>query len=209
MPKRSYNRILDEHLHILIAQGNHEAYERLKRRYHCHSLALCRDILKQYCKTGVSVNDLTAVCDGCFMNTVKKYDSSKNSFFSFWKEMATQKVMEYLVNNSYGATPDNFKLSVSLDQEIQEKHPLMDIISEVDDDFLKRKKIFEIKSVIYRNEALFTGQETALLNFVLDGYSLAELEHTGVMKRSTLYLTFNSAIEKLQMIMKTMRRNKH
>ena len=34
MPKVSYNRILDEHLHTLIAQGNHEALERLKRRYH-------------------------------------------------------------------------------------------------------------------------------------------------------------------------------
>ena len=32
MPKVSYNRILDEHLHTLISQGNHEALERLKRR---------------------------------------------------------------------------------------------------------------------------------------------------------------------------------
>ena len=46
MPKRSYHRILDEHLHILITQGNHDAYQKLKRRYRYHSLTLCR--LEEY-----------------------------------------------------------------------------------------------------------------------------------------------------------------
>lgn len=209
MPKRSYNRILDEHLHILIAQGNHEAYERLKKRYHCHSLALCRDILSQYCKTGVNIKDLIAVCDRCFLLTVKKYDSSLNSFFTFWKETTTQKVMTYLVNNSYGATPENTKAPLSLDQRNDDKRPLVDTISETDEDYLWRRKVFEIKSIIAKNDNYFTGQESALLNFILDGYTLAELEHSGVMKKSTLYLTFNTAVDKLQIVLKTTKRNKH
>ena len=65
MPKRSYHRILDEHLHILITQGNHDAYQKLKRRYRYHSLTLCRDILSQYSKTGVTMQELITICDAC------------------------------------------------------------------------------------------------------------------------------------------------
>ena len=61
MPKKSYNNLLDDHLHILIAQGNHEAFEKLKKRYHYHAIHLCRDILRQYEKTGISAPDLVIV----------------------------------------------------------------------------------------------------------------------------------------------------
>ena len=45
MPKKPYNRILDEHLHILAAQGNHEAYLKLQKCYHMHALSLCAELL--------------------------------------------------------------------------------------------------------------------------------------------------------------------
>ena len=117
--------------------------------------------------------------------------------------------MTYLVNNSYGATPENAKAPLSLDQRNDDKRPLVDTISETDEDYLWRRKVFEIKSIIAKNDNYFTGQESALLNFILDGYTLAELEHSGVMKKSTLYLTFNTAVDKLQIVLKTTKRNKH
>ena len=46
MPQKSFNTVLDDYLLILVAQGNHEAYERLKKRYHCHAIRICKDILK-------------------------------------------------------------------------------------------------------------------------------------------------------------------
>lgn len=205
MPKRSYHRILDEHLHILISQGNHEAYQRLKKRYRHHSQTLCRDFLTQYVKTGIALKELAAVVEGCFLSIVKKYDSALNSFFSFWKETTVHKIIEYMIDNAYLVTLDGFGGLVSLDHT-DDKNPICDMVCEKDDDRIKRRKVFEIKSFIARHEDIFTGQESTLLKFVLEGYSLAELEHTGVMSKSTLYLTFNTAVEKLQKLIKRIKK---
>ena len=66
MPHKSYHQILDEHLHILIAQGNHEAYNKLSYRYHRHSLTLVKDLLSKYTFTGVTNRELVLVCEDHF-----------------------------------------------------------------------------------------------------------------------------------------------
>ena len=208
MPKVSYNRILDEHLHTLIAQGNHEALERLTRRYYHHALTLCHDLLHQYPKTGITTQELMTVCEGSFVSVIEKYDPALSSFFSFWKDTTIHRLMDYLIDNSYHDDSTGFKGNISIDQEFDDNHTLSDYICEKDDDREKKRKIFEIKSVIAKNEELFTQQETALLNLVLDGYTIPELEHSGVMSRSGLYLTFNNAVEKLQTLVKKIKINK-
>lgn len=208
MPKISYNRILDEHLHTLIAQGNHEAFEKLKRRYHYHSLALCRDLLNHYQKTGISISELMAVCEGLFVSIVEKFDPSLSSFFSFWKESTIHRIMDYLIDNSYKADSTDLNGNVSLDQELEDRHPLSDYIHEKDDLREKKRQLFEIKNVIAQNDDVFTKQEAALLNLVLSGYTIADLEHSGVMSRSALYLTFKTAVEKLQKLVRKIKGNK-
>ena len=208
MPQKSYNTLLDEHLHILVAQGNHEAYEQLKKRYHYHAIQLCRDILKQYEKTGVTSSDLVIVCDSSFRSIVEKYDAELSSFFSFWKQLASHQVMEYLTDNSYTADASSFSGSISIDQELEDNHSFADLLCEVDDNKLKRKRIVEVKRIISKYEMRFTNQEKALLNIILEGYSIADLEHSGVMSRSSLYLTFNEAVEKLKKIILGIRNKK-
>lgn len=208
MPQRSFNTILDDYLHILVAQGNHEAYEKLKKRYHYHAINLCKDILKQYDESGVTPIDLVAVCDSCFRSIVEKYDVELSSFFSFWKQSASHQILRYLADNSYNGDASNFKGSISIDQELENNHSFSDLLCEIDDGKLKRKKIADVRRIISKNLRSFTQQESAMLNLVLDGYSIADLEHGGIMSRSTLYLTFNNAIEKLQKIIDFIR-NKH
>ena len=202
MPKVSYNRILDEHLHTLIAQGNHEALERLKRRYRYHSYGLCHDLLNHYQKTGITITELMAVCEDLFVFIVEKYDPSQSTFFSFWKETTTHRLIDYLVDNSYKADSTDINGNISLDQEFEDKHTISDYIHETDDLREKKRKIFEIKNVIAKNDDVFTKQEAAILNLVLNGYTIADLEHSGVMSRSALYLTFNNAVSKLQKLVK-------
>ena len=198
MPSKPYNRILDEHLHILIAQGNHEAFERLKSRYYYHALKLCRGIISQFEATDIAIGDLMAVCSYYFLSIIKKFDPSmEKSFFSFWKKITEQKVTEYLAKNFYQEKKAH-KNSFSLDQDLEDKHTMYGIIYEKDDDAAIQKLVLEMKSVVRRNPDHFTKQETALLHFVLDGYSLSDLEHSGLMSRSALYLTFKSAVKKLQ-----------
>ncbi len=73
MPKKSYNQILDEHLHILIAQGNHEAYNTLSKRYHIHASILVSELLKQYAYTGITRSELISVCEAHFVFVISKY----------------------------------------------------------------------------------------------------------------------------------------
>ena len=208
MPKKSYNTILDEHLHILVAQGNHEAFVKLKKRYHFHMSQLCYDILKQYESTGISHSELMTICDNGFRFVVEKYDAELSSFFSFWKQTTSHQIMEYLTINSYTGDASVFKGSISIDQEFEDNHSFADLLCEKDETKIKRKKIAEIKSVIAKYEKHFTKLENALLNLILEGYSIADLEHGGVMSKTHLYLTFNTAVNKLQKIIFGLRNNR-
>ena len=111
MPKRSYHRVLDEHLHVLISQGNHEAYVRLKKRYRYHCLTLCKELMSQYFITGINTHELISVCDSCFLPIVKKFDPTQTSFFSFWKNTTLHYIMQYMVENGYIIPGESFKES--------------------------------------------------------------------------------------------------
>ena len=208
MPKKSYNRILDEHLHILTAQGNHEAYERLKKSYHLHSLSLCSNVLFQYPESGVSRKELVIICDDFFPFVVAKFNPTLSSFYSFWKEGTIKEIMDYMINNSYGADAVSFRGTVSFNQENDKNgNDYSDILAEVDDNREKRRLMFEIRGLIARNSLTFSSQEKTLLILLLEGYSFKELEHNGAMSRACLYLTFNSAIKKLKKCIEKWQKN--
>lgn len=201
MPNKSYNRILDEHLHILIAQGNHEAYNHLRKRYHRHALVLTSDLFQKYDDTGITKKELMAVCEGHFSTVISKYISGLSSFYSFWIESTTQVLMDYIIENSYEGEAFTFRGVVSFDQNSDEKHLFSDFLGETGDEKKFKKVIFEIRQVLKKYATFFKSQERALLNLVLEGYSLAELEHSGTMSKSHLYLTYKSAVERLKSYM--------
>ena len=45
MPTKSEERLLDEHYLSLIAQGNHDAFNRFAKRYRKHSHHLVKELL--------------------------------------------------------------------------------------------------------------------------------------------------------------------
>ena len=198
---------MDEHLHILISQGNHEALKRLEKRYQRHNLRLCRELYAQYQKTGVTLKEITSVCNGSFSATVKKYDPQLNSFYSFWRDNMIHNVMNYMIENAYIVDYEDFKSLVSLDEQAGERLSFGDVLYEKDEDPLKRRLVLDLEIFIEKNKNSYTGAEYTLLKLVLDGYSLADLEHSGVMSKSTLYLTFKSAVEKLKRLIDRTKRN--
>ena len=62
-------------------------------------------------------------------------------------------------------------------------------------------KIKELKLFLKQNSTKFDANELLVLNLNLEGYSLSEIEATGVIKRSTLYLTYNKAVDKLRKLL--------
>ena len=202
MPKKSYNQILDEHLHILIAQGNHEAFNKLRRRYRRHFVNLCSDYVYQYKDSGIEQSEFLAVCEATFPIVVLKYNPSLSSFYTFWRETTSQELLNYVIENSYDGGASMFKGIISFEQEYDERYCYSEYLGEMDDDKKMKKKIFEIKELINkRYAAFFTSQEKNLLNLILEGYTIKELEHAGLLKKSQLYLTYNTAVNKLKSYM--------
>ena len=198
MAQKSYNQILDEHLHILIAQGNHEAFNKLNKRYHKHASVLAHELMKQYGYIGITLKELIVVCEDHFPFVVLKYVPGKSSFYTFWKGSTLQCLMDYLIENSYDGDAYVFKGSISFDQKNEEMHSFSELIGESGDERMIKKKIFEIKYVMHKYQVFFSYQEKTLLNLILEGYTLAELEHTGLLAKSQLNLTYKSAIEKVR-----------
>ena len=204
---KSYNRLLDEHLHILIAQGNHEAFLKLARRYRDYSVALTKETLETYTNTGVSFSDVMTVCSDHFIYVVKKYDASQCSFYAFWKESTSQAIMDYLIDNSYQANAKMFKGFINLDEDLGERKLFTEQLNEYDDNGYLEKAIREVRAIIKQNKDVFKKKEIAILHLILEGYSINELTHSGLLNRSALYLTFNNACEKLRKIIEGKSKN--
>ena len=207
MPSQTKQRIPDEQLHSLTIKGIHEAFVELKKRYHKHSLILVNQLLTQYINTGISKKDLLTICEGHFSYVIRHYQKHLASFYSFWKETTLQTAMDYLIENSYGGAASSFYGSISLNQENDGRYQYEDVLSEKDTSKDVKKQVFEVKAVMAKYDAKFTVSEKAVLNLLLSGLTMTEIENTGLYGKTYIYLTFKSASEKLQKYLKDFPKN--
>ena len=204
MALKTYNRILDEHLHILITQGNHEAYLYLVKRYRKYFKGLTCEMLEKYPSSGVSFKELMAICSQLFPNIIRKYDPQRlSSFFVFWRESSEKAIVDYLLENSYLANAAMFRGFVSFDEEADERRFMSERLAEFNEHHYSEKRIEELKRIIHTHRKEFKHQEFAILMLMLEGYDLNDLERTGMMSRSSLYLTFNNACDKIRKYIQT------
>lgn len=205
--KQSYNRILDEHLHVLTAQGNHDAYQLLVRRYQNYNKKLSYEILEKYPGTGISFDEIMVVCANHFNYVVRKYNPELCSFYSFWKGVMTKEIMDYIIKNSYNAGAKSFRGSLILDDENDERIAIGEVLKEEDEDSSIKEKIKIVMKALKENKETFKNKEFSILYLLLLGYEISDLEKAGIMKRSTLYLTFKNALNKLKKIIKNYKKD--
>ena len=204
MPNKSQERLLDEHLLSLIAQGNHDAFTKLGKRYRKHARHLVNEICIQYPDTGVTSKELLLVCGNHFASLVTKYNPSLGtSFLAFWNESTKKVVMDYLYENSYQGGAFSFRGVISFDEENELSMSYSELLAERDDRRKLRRRVFEVKTIIYRHKNLFTKQEFVLLNLALDGFNQVDFEKAEMMSRTTVHLTFKNAVKKLQKLVTT------
>lgn len=204
MSSKNYHRILDEHLIVLVSQGNHEAYQKLRKRYQRHALALAHQLITNHQKAGLSVQDIATICDHYFPIAVVRYDPTQCSFYHYWREMTSHYVLNYIIETCYSDDESLYKLLLSLDEQIDEKHSFGDILAEKDDTSGLKVIVDAICDLIERHSEMFEKNELSLLKLMLEGYTIGELEHTGMMAKSTLYITFNIVVRKIQNLMGNM-----
>ena len=149
MAPKTYNRILDEHLHILITQGNHEAYLYLVKRYRKYFKGLTCEMIEKYPNSGVSYKELMAICSQMFPSIVRKYDPGRlSSFFVFWRESSEKAMVDYLLENSYLANAAMFRGFVSFDEEADERRLAGERLAEYNETHYSEKRIEELKKII-------------------------------------------------------------
>ena len=203
----TYKHVLDEHLHILVAQGNHEAFVELKKRYHKHADVLCARLLTQYPKTGIAKKELVGICDSHFPTIIRKYMSGMSSFYLFWEMCAKQEAMDFLVDFSYEAEGVFFSSTFSIDVDIEGKYGSLEFLHERDQNKDLKRKIFEARATLAKYDKFFTEVEKSLLNLAIAGYTVSDLEKTGIYSRSQLYLTFKTASEKMKKYLTLIKKN--
>ena len=203
---RTRNRVLDLHLHSLVAQGNHAAFLQLKYRYEKYSRIICKQFYEKNLDSGVSSPDLFSVCMSCFKSVLVKYDPQGKCFYDFWKKVTEQALTDYLLVNSYKAKAKTFDGIISLDYEEEEKKLNLELIRENDEDYIKEKFRREIIKLIDTHKDSFNKKEFLILHYTLEGYSIKELEHGEIMSRSSLYATSNSASRKLEELIKQVKK---
>ena len=96
-----------------------------------------------------------------------------------------------------------FRGFVSFDEEADERRFAGERIAEFNEHHYNEKRIEELKRIIHAHRKEFKHQEFAMLTLMLEGYDLNDLEHTGMMSRSSLYLTFNNACDKIRKYIQT------
>jgi len=200
---KSYRRILDEHLHALVAQGNHAAYKQLENRYKKAADLLTKELIhSKYSNCGVTPSEITSVCTDNFSYIVKKYDCSMSAFYTFWRRTIELQIADYVNSNYFSDKSKTLVSFISYDEDLSDSLIGLEYIAEIDENNQRMRQIHEIKSVILANKSEFENAEFMMLLLTLDGYSIADFEHTGITSQSTLYLTFNRAIAKLEKILK-------
>lgn len=203
MPKKlPKNHLTDEHLHTLCAQGNHEAYLLLANRYQRYCKKLANQILEEYPGFGIRFQELINVNNNHFPYVVKRYNPELNYFYAFWQKSTSQVIMDYMMKNSYNAQARTFKGAFALDDENDERIAVYEYLQEEDENYLINWQIREIAQLVESNYQLFEKNELLVLESIFQGLTLSEIEQSGIIKRSTLYLTYNKAIEKLKKLLK-------
>lgn len=196
------NQITDEHLHTLCAQGNHDAYLLLANRYQRYSKKLINQILEDYPGSGISFHELMTVNNDRFPYIVKKYNPELNYFYAFWRETTSRAIMDYVILNSYNAQAKTFKGTFALDDENDERIAVYQYLHEEDENYLIRWQLREIAQIVESNHQMFEKNELLVLESIFQGLTLSEIERSGIIKRSTLYLTYNKLVEKLKKLLK-------
>lgn len=186
------NRLLDLHLHALVAQGNHEAFLMIKKRYEKYAWILCKETLDKNQGTGITSAELVAVCMSSFKNVLIKYDEQQSAFYDFWLNLTKQSISDYILKNSYKAKAKVFNGIASFDYEEDERKINLEIIREDDGSDIANKLCEELLNYANQHREQFTNKEMVLIKCFARGYYLNEIMALDLMSRSTLYATFNS-----------------
>ena len=106
------------------------------------------------------------------------------------------------MENSYRCNARTFVGAFSYDDEYEDGNEYSSVLAENDEETKRKRIVKEVETLIERYPMFFELEELSVIKLALNGYSFLEIERSGMMSRSKVFLTFNSAYKKLEKLMK-------
>ena len=185
-----FDKVDDDVLIDMIAQGVILAMDELLRRYKYYSWKLAYQFFNEHTNAGIPIEDYHQVCFAAVIPTLKTYHQSDFTFYSYWRAGALNDMTRYFRENSYTAKGWTFA-GVSLDDEettddfaVAEKHGRMD--EGIQSGILKEELQIMYDEVIsrFKKEA-----DLIIINLFIEGNAFERIqEETGLPIRHIYYV---------------------
>lgn len=174
---RNNKELLDEDLLLLIHQGNVSASAELFDRYKYYSWRVAYDFHHEHPASGIELEDYHQIAFATLPKAMKSYTDFSCGFYGYWKAIAENEMIDYLIKNSYQDRYSSFGNSVHLDEEKDDGTLICEEIGVQDRGAMD--KIFKEELTILTEAAIesFKKEEDRLIiNLFLQGCSLVEID---------------------------------
>ena len=172
-----FDKVDDDTLIDMIAQGVALAMDELIRRYKYYSWKLAYQFYNEHPNSGIAIEDFHQVCFATLIPALKTYHTANYTFYSYWKSCASNDMCRYYGENSYTAKGWTFA-GISLDEEtpeddfcVAEKHGRVD--EGIHSGILKEELQLMYDEVI----AKFKKEiDVIIINLFIEGRSFEQIE---------------------------------
>ncbi len=152
-------------------------------------------------KSGITLDELTAVALGAIYVAVEKFDKDKGKNFSaYWRRIASNDILTYIKDNSYMYGASSFYSPISLDDS-KDGLVLAERITEEKDDGIGDEVFEEFERILQENMAELTSIELKVVKFKLQGLTNSQIARKIKYTPGGVTRMYMRIIEKFRKIM--------
>lgn len=186
--------LLDE-----IRNGDDRARNVLLERYKKFAWKLANESKDIYQNLSFSVEDYMSVAYEATLVAMERYTSGPNSFYSYWRLIAINKISKFVRSHRKLAVLDvaTIRIDESFNFDNIKVHD-----SSFSDTYFKEENLTSSILNTMRHSNQFSYQEYRIVSLFLEGYEFKEIAKEMRKSRSTVYYLFQNAVSKLRRLMK-------
>lgn len=179
----------DDDLIVFLISGDIDGWNKLYMRYYHYSKALAHSFYLQFKSTGISEDELMSKCLSALEIAILKYNPGRNTFYSYWKIIATNSINDSLKDrkafNQNKKHTDIIYLSDSLSEVGHSK--VEEIVGEIDDLIYDEITEKELLTQIMKDMRNLSKFEKEVLIYLVDGYTTDEITRVLQVDKNNIY----------------------
>ena len=167
-------------------------------RYDQNSWNLAHSYKKMLINTGISIDDIHAVCFATVSRCLKTFKYGQASFFNYWKKLTDYEIKNYVSKNSYESQGKSF-VGLSLDAQLEDGSlSFCEILGEEDQGLVNITDKSDLARLVVNPKSHLDKQEQKIMLWTLKGKDKAQIAKHLNISVSGVYAKYSKAIEKLR-----------